>query len=147
MSKLLGDVAGKQCAFNDHGYRCQNDGHLSSTVYGEGPWYCRDHFARIMGWSAYRALLVDESQAAVDERINRIVPRRTDETDHDWSMRCRNYALDRIRQKTVPSKDWARRIIAKHGNGEFVYPYALELAREATAESREPGSDDELIPA
>ena len=41
----------KQCGYDDHGKRCQRIGHMAMSTNGEGPWYCRTHFARLMGWS------------------------------------------------------------------------------------------------
>jgi hypothetical protein len=29
----------------------------------------------------------------IDKRVNRIVPRLAGESEHDWSMRCRDYVL------------------------------------------------------
>ena len=87
----------KLCAFNDHGMRCPRIGHMANTTNGEGPWYCREHFARIMGWE-YTEPTEDESmhQAAVDVRVNRIVPRLQGESEHDWSMRCRDWVFAQL---------------------------------------------------
>jgi hypothetical protein len=38
------------CAYNDHGMLCNSAGTLSLTTLGGGPWYCREHFSRMMGW-------------------------------------------------------------------------------------------------
>jgi hypothetical protein len=43
------------CEFDDHGQQCGYEGRLSTTTMGEGPWYCRAHFARIMGWPQWEA--------------------------------------------------------------------------------------------
>lgn len=40
----------KGCAWNDHGVPCEKYGPLSTSTNGEGPWYCQDHFADLMGW-------------------------------------------------------------------------------------------------
>lgn len=40
----------KQCGFDDVGHRCTRPGHMAMSTNGEGPWYCRQHFARLMGW-------------------------------------------------------------------------------------------------
>lgn len=40
----------KQCAWDDFGHRCTLYGPLSLCTQGEGPWYCRDHFADLMKW-------------------------------------------------------------------------------------------------
>src|SRR3990167_9752469 len=47
------------CAWNDHGMSCHLPGHLSQTVHGTGPWYCRSHFAQIMGWPALTATVTE----------------------------------------------------------------------------------------
>jgi hypothetical protein len=92
----------KQCAFNDHGLRCEKTGSIANTTNGEGPWYCRDHFATVMGWGALKAVtLPDESQEAVDRRVNAMVPKRDGESMHDWSMRCRDFSVSRIRDISI----------------------------------------------
>ena len=138
------DEFGKQCAFNDTGYRCQKDGHLSGDTHGKGSWYCRAHFARVMGWQAWEAAtpsksrsvspsveeiarglkepwrtkalehhglpITDDSQAEVDARVNKIVPRLPGESDHAWSMRCKDWALARLKTmgtpQTQPEPGW-----------------------------------------
>ena len=45
-----GEWIDKQCAWNDHGIRCEKEGHLSQSTNGGGPWYCRNDFAKLMGW-------------------------------------------------------------------------------------------------
>ena len=52
----------RTCAWNDHGLPCHLIGHLSQTTLGSGPWYCRDHFAMLMGWPALRANVTDEAE-------------------------------------------------------------------------------------
>lgn len=47
------------CAFNDQGLPCHRPGHLSTGTHGEGPWFCRTHFARIMKWPAWEAAVTD----------------------------------------------------------------------------------------
>lgn len=93
MKELESDKYNKQCVFNDHGYRCQNDGHLSSTTYGEGPWYCRQHFCKVMGWPDYTVPQEQMAQADVDARGNKRLPRNPNESEHDWSMRCRDATI------------------------------------------------------
>lgn len=41
----------KTCAWDDYGHRCNLYGSLSLCTQGEGPWYCRDHFAVLMKWA------------------------------------------------------------------------------------------------
>lgn len=64
------------CEFNDHGLACAQVGFLSQSTNGSGPWYCRTHFARIMGWPAVeartapqrpRSIAVDELTAGLKE--------------------------------------------------------------------------------
>lgn len=87
----------KQCAFDDVGYRCQLDGHIATTTHGEGPWYCRTHFARVMGWAALQAAVIDEdTMSAVDKRVNALVPRLPVESDQDWTIRCRDWTRKRL---------------------------------------------------
>jgi hypothetical protein len=34
----------KQCAFDDHGWRCNLYGTISNNTNGEGPWWCSQHY-------------------------------------------------------------------------------------------------------
>lgn len=117
------------CAFNDHGYTCGQPGFLSRTTNGEGPWFCRQHFARIMNWpdwsetavkplsiaveemtrdikEPYRSRAMERQKtpeslgpiSEVDKRVNKLVPRLPGESDHDWSMRCKDWVLARIKR-------------------------------------------------
>jgi hypothetical protein len=89
----------KLCVFNDHGLTCGYPGFLSNTTNGDGPWYCKAHFARIMGWPALEAsVLKDDSQEAVNERVNKLVPRSPGESVHDWAMRCRQWTMDHLKR-------------------------------------------------
>lgn len=131
------------CAFNDHGEPCHQPGHLSQTTHGGGPWYCRNHFAQINGWPAWQAAAIDDSQEAVDERVNKLVPRLTGESEHAWSMRCRAYVLDFVRTQTTkkPDKRWARKILDREATGEDVPLQALDYARAVAADQPEPGAN------
>jgi hypothetical protein len=139
------EVPPKQCCWNVLGSRCQNTGIISETVLGFGPWYCRDHWADLKGQPRLKIPPDSEPMSEVDKRVNKIVPRRPGENEHDWSMRCKDYVLAHLRSMVSkpPNKDWAHRIIAKHNNGEEVQHYSLKLAREALdrGHMREPGED------
>lgn len=87
----------KQCTWRDRGEQCQSYGSLSTGIVG-GPWYCRLHFAAVMGWPAWEAPAVDESLFAIDERVNRIVPRIPGESEHEWSMRCKDWVVRRLKK-------------------------------------------------
>ena len=89
------------CAWNNHGDPCHAIGHLSTSTNGSGPWYCRSHFARLMGWPSWQAAVTEDSQAEVDERVNKLVPRLQNESEHDWSMRCRNWTLERLKGRVL----------------------------------------------
>ena len=107
---ILGEeYSGRQCSWRDNGYQCQNEGHLAQTVHGGGPWYCRAHFATLTGRENWKAPNLDMSQKAIDERVNKIVPRLEGESEHDWSMRCRTWVLARIgklaRRMREPGED------------------------------------------
>ncbi len=91
----------KQCIWKTEGHQCQSIGHLSSGTLGSGPWYCREHFARLMKWPAWQASVVDESQDAVDERVNAYVSREAGDSEHDWSMRCRVWTMDKLRRGRI----------------------------------------------
>lgn len=91
----------KQCAWNDHGYRCQVDGWLSESVQGGGPWYCRAHFADLKRQPRYTVPVDDQSQLAINTRAARFVPMLDDESMHDWSLRCKAWVLSRIKTKSI----------------------------------------------
>lgn len=86
----------KQCPWNDHGYRCQENGWISESVNGGGPWYCRAHFADLKKQPRFKVPVDDQSQLAIDTRAARFVPMLDDETEHEWSMRCKGWVLSRI---------------------------------------------------
>lgn len=48
--KIEGRWINRGCAWNDHGSECDKIGVMSQATNGQGPWYCRQHFARLMGW-------------------------------------------------------------------------------------------------
>ena len=56
--------ARRQCAWNDQGYYCRDEGHMSFGTDGSGPWYCRKHMAKLRGEDEYDV----ESKDDVDER-------------------------------------------------------------------------------
>lgn len=123
------------CAFNNHGDSCHLPGYLSQTTYGEGPWYCRAHFAKIMGWPAetsekplsiaveeitqdlkepYRSRAIErqknsrlerEPMSEVDKRVNKLVPRLDGESEHAWSMRCRLWVMDYVARLARPQEE------------------------------------------
>lgn len=95
------------CAFNDHGYVCHLPGHLSTGTLGGGPWYCRKHFARLMGWPSWEATVQSDSIEIVDQRVNKIIPRLDGESDHAWSMRCKDWVVAKIKRGVIrePGED------------------------------------------
>jgi hypothetical protein len=143
----------RQCIWKTNGYQCQNDGHLSDTTHGAGPWYCRSHYAQLKGWDAWQAAVTDESQAAVDERVNEIVPREPGESEHDWSMRCKAWALARIAKigaRRRSGLDHWRKVLAISAPDSIGHRYAVEalaLLDRKAGKVREPGSDDEELAA
>jgi hypothetical protein len=48
--EVAGSKVDTQCAWNDHGVRCQRGGSQSDATNGFGPWYCRVHYRRLNGW-------------------------------------------------------------------------------------------------
>lgn len=42
-----------RCAWTDRGVRCDNAGGISTSTYGGGPWYCRDHIHGVRAGSAH----------------------------------------------------------------------------------------------
>lgn len=81
----------------------------------------------------------------VDKRVNLLVPRKPGETEHDWSMRCREYVMKRVHEivEKAPNKDWAHKIIAKHNQGISVPYISLQMAQSAVDRGalREPGQE------
>ncbi len=43
------------CPWNDHGDICARRGSFSESIVGGGPWYCREHWARLHNQSPPRA--------------------------------------------------------------------------------------------
>lgn len=87
----------KQCAWNDLGYRCQGDGHMSQGINGNGPWYCRAHFADLT--KRERWVVPKDDPGLSDRYANALVPRLEGESEHDWSMRCRDWVLAKLKSK------------------------------------------------
>ena len=134
----------RRCAYNDHGQTCGRPGYLSLSTNGEGAFYCRSHYARLMGWPALEASVIEkplsiaveeitrelkepyrqralehqaaaagldkepvaeeEPMSAVDERVNHLVPRLSGESEHDWSMRCRDWTLARLSEARIDTQ-------------------------------------------
>jgi len=44
-----------RCNWNDHGNSCGARGILSTGNLGFGPWYCREHFYKLRGYSDMEA--------------------------------------------------------------------------------------------
>jgi hypothetical protein len=129
----------KQCAWIDSGgHQCQHYGSMSSDTTGHGPWFCGQHFFDTKGKK-----LPPVDMAEIDERVNKIVSRRSGESEHDWSMRCRDYVVDFVKKPfKKPSNDWAFRIMKEHAAGAKFPHLSLQYAREVTGimdEQSEPG--------
>lgn len=105
----------KQCIWKTDGYQCQAEGHMSSNTLG-GPWYCRSHFAKLMKWEPWQAPV---QEADVDRRVNSLVPKKPGESDHDWSMRCKDWVLERIgKRQRQPGEDdeIIDRLVSRYGD-------------------------------
>lgn len=133
----------RQCPWNDHGIRCQNTGSVSLDTHGGGPWYCSKHFFDLSNRNRAEDPVV---MAEIDARVNDLVPRATGESEHDWSMRCKDYVTQFVLAQTakIPNRDWARKILDREARGEPVSLHALLAARELV-EPREPGEDDAIL--
>lgn len=135
-----------QCPWNDHGYQCQATGWLADTTNGRGPWYCRTHYAQLHGREAWTAPVVDNSPEALDARVNKIVPKLPNESDHDWAMRCRKWVLAEMRRmvgtpKRSPMAHW-RNVLETAPKDSIGYKYAKEVLG-SRYKQREPGEDQE----
>lgn len=132
------------CAWTELGQRCGKLGIISLSSNGEGEFYCRDHFADKMDWPHWDIPKPQEDMAVVDERVNKLVPRKPGEPEHDWSMRCRDYMLAFVQgAQKPPSKAWAHKIMARTNAGESVSLTAEGMANDVVnaAPAREPGDD------
>ena len=133
---LFEDEFKNQCMGRDNGIQCP----LESNRLHRGKRYCEAH----LGVALDKERDEEEvRQAAVDERVNAIVPRRSGESDHDWSMRCRQWVLAELRKPRLrPNKDWAHQILAKVARGEQVLLIAREFAEGVVMPAiREPGQE------
>lgn len=144
----------RACSWNDHGMTCPDYGIMSTETHGKGPWYCRKHFAALMRWPAWMATQPADSMKEVDARVNTLVPRREGESEHDWSMRCKDWTLAKLRggPRHKPGREWAGKILAREAAGELLPIASLEMAREALsgrpemptkATERHPGDDED----
>lgn len=89
-------VVDAQCSFNDFGIRCVNEGYISHGTTGEGPWYCRSCWAKLTKSEAVIPIDRKESMEDVDKRVNKLVPRREGESSYDWTMRCRQWTINKL---------------------------------------------------
>lgn len=148
------DAVLKLCGYNDHGDECGYPGPLSLSTNGEGPWYCRKHFAMIAHMPAPPDMPAEDTASARDLRVEQRLPRAFGESEHDWSMRCRDYVKANtrkmIRAKRDPSQkdlDWAFKIAMREARGQSVPLAVSAMANEAMSgrklPAREPGCDDE----
>jgi hypothetical protein len=121
----------KRCCFQDHGMPCGRYGTISLSTKGWGQWYCRDHAWATLGDSGHMPQHPkrDETQEDIDARVNKLVPRIAGESEHDWSMRCKAWAVARIMQK-VPGTYWAKQILKRKGRGEQLPYISTQLAEE-----------------
>lgn len=59
-----------QCAWNDHGYRCELKGCVSESTNGSGPWYCSDHFwYGLKGWKRPKATVDSETGELLPPKV------------------------------------------------------------------------------
>ena len=121
----------KRCCFQDHGMSCGRYGTISLSTKGWGQWYCRDHAWAAIGDHGHKPQHPkrDETQEEIDARVNKLVPRVAGESEHDWSMRCREWAKARMRL-SVPGNNWAKKILERRDLGEVLPPMSIQLAEE-----------------
>lgn len=131
------------CAWDDHGQPCGYPAGLSDCTNGAGPWYCRLHYAKLKGHDAPEVHEVDMSQAVVDKRVNTIVPREPSESEHDWSTRCKAWALARLGKvgRRGSGLEFWRKLYSTSAPDSIGYRYAAEALLERKA-VREPGQDE-----
>lgn len=67
----------KQCAFNDHGHRCDSIGWMASTTHGSGPWYCRKHFDMMMSHAGAECLVGPSEHAEWVSDIKTLIAKKT----------------------------------------------------------------------
>lgn len=138
------------CVWRNRGEPCQAVGICSDSTVGGGPWYCRDHYADLKGWERADAPRTADKEPIeeVDKRVSRVVPRLPGESDHDWSMRCKEYVLAFVRRQVArkPDTSWARKVMARQAAGEMMPIQSLQYAQEVLP-MREPGEDQEEVAA
>jgi len=86
---ILPDDYPNQCRAMKRGKRCQNDGWI---LRGDGTRLCRDCYVAQVQADEKR-----EVHLAIDDQLARIVPRHAGESGHEWSMRCREYTLSKLK--------------------------------------------------
>lgn len=130
----------KQCAYNDHGIRCASYGILSTATNGEGPFYCRPCNSKLLKEDPPIIIDRKEGISDVDRRVNRMVLRLDDESMHDWTVRCREWTLRKLREissKAQPiiatKREWAGKIVSRVDAGLPVSVVAETMARDQVA--------------
>lgn len=114
-----------QCAWNDHGYRCQCMGVWSDSTTGGGPWYCSQHDRE------RRGIGPREARPKVDQFAGYGLRKETDESSREFAVRCVVYCKTVIAQMNDPeraNRDWARRLLDRFADGEELPQPALQMA-------------------
>lgn len=68
------------CSWNDHGQACGYHGVMSSSTVGGGPWYCREHWARLQGYDP--GCVGNGIPATAAKRSNAVAKWHTDMAEH-----------------------------------------------------------------
>lgn len=135
-------VPSSQCAWNDHGYRCQRYGVHSDSLTGEGPWYCREHDAKRKG----HALASMDPYEPEDLSGCGLGQRKPAETPAAYAVRCMRYMRDGLERIGAPKlgrqRDWAARVLDRYADGDpRISSHGMRLACEAL------GQDPETVAA
>ena len=95
------------CEFDFQGQRCQNPGANSESTTGGGPWYCGVHFRERSGAAAIRELelsrfgSLEKPQGEKLDWLDKNFPRHEGESDRDYAMRCKTFALTGMKTFTL----------------------------------------------
>ena len=121
-----GDGIDRQCRWEDYGIRCNERGTVSDATTGDGPWYCRTHYAQRLG----RRVLPLPAERSLEGHGLSMVP-----GERDYATKARAWLKGKVGEignaPTGRNRDWARKILDRWADGESMPDIAVRSACEA----------------
>lgn len=126
--EIDGHIVETQCAWNDHGYRCQHNGVWSDSTNGSGPWYCSTHERARRGLPPRPVVIKRDHLAGYG------LTKEPGESSEAFAKRCIAYCKQMLAGMLDPgriNRDWAHKILDRYADGEDVPQISLQYACDA----------------